>query len=193
MVSEPVAARVRVMLLNDASTTGLAARSGDERSVTLDNGLDAAALRELTESFKSFFDFPTEPRQQLTEAIRAVFDSWIGERAVKSPRRPGHGCQGAADGAREHRRILVLRGGLSSRRADRRPRAFGRLPAGCVAQDAVSGVAAARCLRVARCDDGGRRPAHGDPGQARGPLHGHVGHRVHGRGGGGASGGREPL
>jgi pyruvate, orthophosphate dikinase len=59
------------------------ARVKRERGVTLDTELDAAALRELTESFKSFFDFPTEPRQQLTDAIRAVFDSWLGERAVQ--------------------------------------------------------------------------------------------------------------
>ena len=44
------------------------ARVKREHEVTL----DAAALRDLTESFKSFFDFPTEPRQQLTEAISAV-------------------------------------------------------------------------------------------------------------------------
>ena len=59
------------------------ARVKRERGVTLDIELDDAALRELTERFKSFFDFPTDPRQQLTEAIRAVFDSWMGERAVQ--------------------------------------------------------------------------------------------------------------
>ena len=59
------------------------ARVKRDRGVTLDTELDAEALRELTESFKSFFDFPTDPRQQLTDAIRAVFDSWLGERAVQ--------------------------------------------------------------------------------------------------------------
>jgi pyruvate,orthophosphate dikinase len=58
------------------------ARVKREHGVKLDTELDAAALRELTECFKSFFDFPTEPREQLTQAIRAVFDSWMGERAV---------------------------------------------------------------------------------------------------------------
>jgi pyruvate, orthophosphate dikinase len=58
------------------------ARVKRERGVKLDTELDAAALRELTERFRSFFDFPTDPQQQLTEAIRAVFDSWMGERAV---------------------------------------------------------------------------------------------------------------
>ncbi len=59
------------------------ARVKHEHGVTLDTELDAASLRELTERFKSFFDFPTEPREQLTQAIRAVFDSWMGERAVQ--------------------------------------------------------------------------------------------------------------
>jgi pyruvate, orthophosphate dikinase len=59
------------------------ARVKRERGVKLDTELDAAALRELTENFRSFFDFPTDPQQQLTEAIRAVFDSWMGERAVQ--------------------------------------------------------------------------------------------------------------
>jgi pyruvate,orthophosphate dikinase len=58
------------------------ARVKRERGVILDTELDAAALRELTENFRSFFDFPTDPQQQLTEAIRAVFDSWMGDRAV---------------------------------------------------------------------------------------------------------------
>jgi pyruvate,orthophosphate dikinase len=59
------------------------ARVKRERGVTLDTELDAAALRELTESFKSYFDFPADPRQQLTDAIRAVFDSWMGDRAIQ--------------------------------------------------------------------------------------------------------------
>ncbi len=59
------------------------ARVKRERGVTLDTALDTEALHELTESFKSFFDFPTDPRQQLADSIRAVFDSWLGERAVQ--------------------------------------------------------------------------------------------------------------
>jgi pyruvate, orthophosphate dikinase len=59
------------------------ARVKRERGVTLDTELDADALRELTDSFKPFFDFPTDPHEQLMQAIRAVFDSWMGERAVQ--------------------------------------------------------------------------------------------------------------
>jgi len=105
--------------LNDDSTAGLAARTGDERfawdcyrrlvqmfgnvvrgvpgerfedeiarvkrerGVKLDVELDAAALRELTESFKSFYEFPSDPQEQLRQAIQAVFDSWMGDRAVQ--------------------------------------------------------------------------------------------------------------
>jgi pyruvate,orthophosphate dikinase len=53
-----------------------------ERDVSLDTELDADALRGLTAEFKSFYEFPSDPREQLTRAIRAVFDSWQGERAV---------------------------------------------------------------------------------------------------------------
>jgi pyruvate,orthophosphate dikinase len=52
------------------------------RGVTLDTELEAEALRELTLEFKSFYDFPADPREQLRRAIGAVFDSWQGERAV---------------------------------------------------------------------------------------------------------------
>ena len=53
-----------------------------ERGVTLDTELDAAALRELTTRFRSFYDFPLDAREQLAAAIAAVFDSWMGARAV---------------------------------------------------------------------------------------------------------------
>ena len=53
-----------------------------DRGVKLDTELEADALRELVEAFKGFYEFPAEPREQLDQAIRAVFDSWLGERAV---------------------------------------------------------------------------------------------------------------
>ncbi|HTP18211.1 MAG TPA: pyruvate, phosphate dikinase, partial [Solirubrobacteraceae bacterium] len=59
------------------------ARVKRERGVTLDIELDADALRELTECFKSYYDFPTDPQEQLSQSIRAVFDSWMGDRAVQ--------------------------------------------------------------------------------------------------------------
>ena len=58
------------------------AAAKSERGVSLDTELDADALRELTASFKGFYDFPEDPRRQLHGAIAAVFDSWQGERAI---------------------------------------------------------------------------------------------------------------
>src|SRR4051812_17547911 len=53
-----------------------------DRGVKLDTELEADALRELVEAFRGFYEFPAEPREQLDQAIRAVFDSWLGDRAV---------------------------------------------------------------------------------------------------------------
>jgi len=59
------------------------------RGVALDTELDVDALRELTERFKERFhvrtgeDFPQDPHEQLRQSIRAVFDSWMGERAIQ--------------------------------------------------------------------------------------------------------------
>ncbi|MDQ6835977.1 MAG: pyruvate, phosphate dikinase [Actinomycetota bacterium] len=59
-----------------------------QRSVKDDTELDVDALRELTQTFKDIYreqtgdEFPQDPQEQLRLAIRAVFDSWVGERAV---------------------------------------------------------------------------------------------------------------
>ena len=58
------------------------ARLKRERGVALDTELDADALVELTRRFQALYDFPADPRDQLEQAIEAVFDSWMGERAV---------------------------------------------------------------------------------------------------------------
>jgi pyruvate,orthophosphate dikinase len=53
-----------------------------------DAELDIDDLKALTGEFKQLYrdetgdDFPQEPLHQLEQAIRAVFDSWLGERAV---------------------------------------------------------------------------------------------------------------
>jgi len=58
------------------------------RGVELDTELEADDLRELVATFKALHrdatgeDFPQDPRVQLRQAIRAVFDSWRGERAI---------------------------------------------------------------------------------------------------------------
>jgi pyruvate,orthophosphate dikinase len=53
-----------------------------ERGVSLDSELDVDALRALTVEFQGFYEFPEDPTDQLLGAIRAVFDSWQGERAI---------------------------------------------------------------------------------------------------------------
>src|SRR3954465_2964372 len=60
----------------------------DEAGVKEDTDLSADDLRALVDEFKELYrdetdeDFPQAPREQLEQAIRAVFDSWMGERAV---------------------------------------------------------------------------------------------------------------
>jgi pyruvate,orthophosphate dikinase len=61
----------------------------EQRGVSTDVELDVDALRELTATFKSLFadrvgePFPQDPKEQLRQAVRAVFDSWTGKRAVE--------------------------------------------------------------------------------------------------------------
>jgi pyruvate,orthophosphate dikinase len=52
------------------------------RGVRLDTELDAEALEELSRAFQALFAFPQDPLEQLSGAVRAVFDSWRGERAA---------------------------------------------------------------------------------------------------------------
>jgi pyruvate,orthophosphate dikinase len=58
------------------------------RGIKQDTELDVEALKQLTATFQDIYrsetgdDFPQDPQEQLAEAIRAVFDSWVGDRAV---------------------------------------------------------------------------------------------------------------
>ena len=67
----------------------LIAEAKDQAGVEEDVELDVDALKALTEGFKALFsekteaDFPQDPKEQLRQAIEAVFDSWSGKRAVK--------------------------------------------------------------------------------------------------------------
>jgi pyruvate,orthophosphate dikinase len=59
-----------------------------EAGVSEDTELTTGDLKRLTQDFKDLYhdvtgeDFPQDPQEQLTQAIRAVFDSWMGPRAV---------------------------------------------------------------------------------------------------------------
>ena len=59
------------------------ARVKRERGAVADTELDVEALRELVTVFRSQFAFPAEPREQLRQAVEAVFRSWTGARAVE--------------------------------------------------------------------------------------------------------------
>jgi pyruvate,orthophosphate dikinase len=58
-----------------------------DAGVELDTELEVDDLKGLVDDFKQLYrdetdeDFPQDPREQLTQAIRAVFDSWVGPRA----------------------------------------------------------------------------------------------------------------
>ena len=62
--------------------------SRDEHGVDYDHELDQAALRALAARFLGLYEdhtgesFPEDPREQLRQAILAVFDSWNNERAA---------------------------------------------------------------------------------------------------------------
>ncbi len=58
------------------------------KGVERDNELDAESLKQLTEEFKAICrrhgkEFPSDPYKQLELAIKAVFNSWMSERAVE--------------------------------------------------------------------------------------------------------------
>jgi pyruvate, orthophosphate dikinase len=61
----------------------------EQAGVKEDTELSVDDLKALTAGFKELYrdqtgeDFPQEPQEQLTQAIRAVFDSWLGPRAVE--------------------------------------------------------------------------------------------------------------
>ncbi|WP_031477060.1 pyruvate, phosphate dikinase [Streptomyces bicolor] len=62
-------------------------KAKEAKKVTVDTDLEAADLKKLVTSFKKIVkkeagrDFPQDPREQMDLAIKAVFDSWNGDRA----------------------------------------------------------------------------------------------------------------
>ena len=171
-------------------------RAREEKGVEEDTGLDADDLRELTATFKAIFsevageEFPTEPRDQLRQAIVSVFDSWNGDRAVTYRRLnsipddwgTAVNVQQMVFGNKGNHLGLGCR--LQPRRAHRRAGALRRLPArrpgrGRRRRDPQSRGP----LGAGRADARGACRAAGDPPPARAPLPRHAGRRVHDRGG----------
>ncbi|QIJ66514.1 pyruvate, phosphate dikinase [Streptomyces sp. JB150] len=62
-------------------------KAKEAKGVTVDTELEAADLKKLVTAFKKIVkkeagrDFPQDPREQMDLAIKAVFDSWNGDRA----------------------------------------------------------------------------------------------------------------
>ena len=60
----------------------------EKRGVATDAGLTAEDMQEMVERFKVLYkelagvEFPTDPKVQLMAAVRAVFGSWMNERAI---------------------------------------------------------------------------------------------------------------
>ena len=96
----------------------------ESRGVTQDTELTADDLKELAEQFKAEYkekigtDFPTDPKEQLMGAVKAVFRSWDNPRANvyrmmnEIPYSWGNRCQRPDDGLRQHGRRLRHRRGL---------------------------------------------------------------------------------
>jgi pyruvate, orthophosphate dikinase len=55
----------------------------DQHGAASDAELPTEALQALVERFQGLYEFPQDPQDQLAQAVRAVFDSWSGERAVQ--------------------------------------------------------------------------------------------------------------
>ena len=167
-----------------------------DAGVSEDVELDVDHLRTLTEQFKELFQeetgerFPQDPKEQLRQAITAVFDSWTGKRAVEY-RRINHIPDEWGTAVNVQQMVFGNKGdsscsgrGLLARRDHRRADAVGRLPAERPGRGRGVGRAhAARPARHEGVDARGLRRPDGDPAHAREALRRHAGHGVH-RGGG---------
>lgn len=77
-----------VMELNKKNFEVIIDEMKKEKGVELDTELDANDLKEMVSRFKAYYkqekgeDFPSEPKSQLIEAVKAVFRSWDNPRAI---------------------------------------------------------------------------------------------------------------
>ena len=165
------------------------ARVKAQRGVKLDTELDADALQELTEAFKKLYDFPSDPREQLEQAIRAVFDSWMGERAI-AYRRINKLPDDWGTAVNVQQMVYGNKGKTScSGVAFSRDEVTGeQTPSGdflenAQGEDVVSGVRTPTDLHeLAAWNAQTAKDLHEILRKLEAPLQGHAGHRVHGRG-----------
>jgi pyruvate, orthophosphate dikinase len=155
-----------------------------------DTELSVDVLRQLVERFKSFYDFPGDAREQLSRAIRAVFESWTGARAV-SYRRINRIPDDWGTAVNVQRMVFGNLGensatgvAFSRDEVTGAPEPSGDFLVNAQGEDVVSGVRTPRDLReLEEAMAPGERAADGHPANARGALSRHAGHRVHRRGG----------
>ncbi len=77
-----------VLNINESLFSKALEEMKSKQGVKHDNELSAESLRELTYTFKRIYkdngkEFPEDPYKQLELAIKAVFNSWMSERAVE--------------------------------------------------------------------------------------------------------------
>ena len=166
-----------------------------ERGVDTDTELDTDDLKTLTEKFKEAYkehtgdEFPQDPQEQLKLAIRAVFDSWTGERAV-SYRRLNRIPDDWGTAVNVQQMVFGNKGdesatgvAFSRDEVTGEPEPSGDFLVNAQGEDVVSGVRNTR--DIAELEDvmpEAHEHADGDPRRAREALQGHAGHGVHDRG-----------
>ena len=76
-----------VMEMNKEDFERIIDQKKEQKGVKLDTELDAQDMKDLVKQFKNLYlekmgkEFPTDPKEQLIEAIKAVFRSWDNPRA----------------------------------------------------------------------------------------------------------------
>ena len=162
----------------------------------LDTELSVDDLKALTAEFKEIYrdqtgeDFPQEPREQLRQAIVAVFDSWMGKRAVEY-RRINRIPDDWGTAVNVQQMVFGNKGdtscsGVAFSRDEitGAPRPSGDFLSNAQGEDVVSGVRTPRDLHELKdVIPEAYEELLSILVRARAPLRRHAGHRVHGRGG----------
>ena len=162
----------------------------------LDVELGEGDLRALVAAFKAIYadatgeEFPQEPAVQLRAAIRAVFDSWLGKRAV-TYRRINHIPDDWGTACNVQQMVFGNKGrtscsgvAFSRDEVTGAPEPSGDFLVDAQGEDVVSGVRTPQDLaEMARVMPEAHATLLRDPADAGGALPRHAGHGVHGRGG----------
>ena len=167
-----------------------------EAGVKEDTELDVDDLKALVDDFKKLYrdetdeDFPQDPHEQLAQAIRAVFDSWMGDRAVEY-RRINRIPDEWGTAVNVQQMVFGNKGdtscsgvAFSRDEVTGEPEPSGDFLPNAQGEDVVSGVRTPRDLAEMKDE---MPEAHEELmdilAQAREALQRHAGHGVHGRGG----------